>query len=157
MRKILSALFGVLLLGYTFLAPDLALAQSTNIVGVQAQPSHLDAAQLVASSATTATTLTLTPPAGQSVYVTNIEITNCASATAVTAAAPTTVSTTNLGGAAWTLGSGVTAGLCQPSPINGPFPLALKSATPGVAVTIVLPTFATNQIIRVSAYYYFAQ
>ncbi len=121
----------------------------------QQDPQRLDAAQMVATSATSAATITITPPAGQSVYITNVEVTNCAGGTAVTAATPTSLTTTNLNGAAWTIGSGVTAGLCQPSPINGPFPLALKSAQPGVAVTFVLPTFATNQTVRVSVYYYF--
>lgn len=149
MRKFLTAgLIGLAL----FLAPVLAQAQS--IVGTQQQPTHLDAASTLGTSAASAATITITPPAGQYVYITNVEITNCAGGTAVTAAAPTSVTTTNLGGAAWTVGSGVTAGLCQPSPVNGPLPTALKAAAPGV-VTIVLPTFATNQTVRVSAYGYF--
>jgi hypothetical protein len=122
----------------------------------QSSPSRLDASQLVATSATSAATLTITPPSGQYVYINGVEVQNCAGGTAVTAAAPTTVTTTNLGGVAWTIGSGVTAGLCQPSPMSAGWAAPLKSAAPGTAVTIVLPTFATNQTIRVSAYYYFA-
>lgn len=129
-----------------------ASAQQTT----QQSPSNLTAATLVQTSASSAATITITPPGGTSVYITNFEITNCAGGTAVTAAAPTTVTTTNLGGAAWTVGSGVTAGLCQPSPAVGSFSSGFKSAVPGTAVTIVLPTFATNQTVRVSVYYYFA-
>lgn len=147
MRKLIFALLAALLL-----APAAAFAQTA----VQQSPTRLDAAQFVQSSTTSAATITITPPAGQYVYVTNVEITNCAGATAVTAAAVTSVTTTNLGGAAWTLGSGTTAGACQPSPINGPFALPLKSSSPGTAATVVLPTFATNQTVRVSVYYYFA-
>src|SRR4051794_26699404 len=114
------------LLAALLLAPIALYAQTR----AQQDPQRLDAAQFVQTSATSAATITITP-GSQYVYVTNVEITNCAGGTAVTAATPTTVTTTNLGGAAWTVGSGVTAGLCQPSPINGPFPLALKSSTAG--------------------------
>lgn len=150
MKVFLGLLISVLL------AVSQVFAQGVPGTLTQQSPTKLDTAGLVSTSATSASTITITPPSSNSVYVTNVEITNCAGGTAVTAAAPTTVTTTNLGGAAWTVGSGVTAGLCQPSPINGPFPMALKSAQPGLAVTLVLPTFATNQTIRVTAYYYFA-
>jgi|SRR5581483_2763271 len=136
---------------YALALAGVAVAQTRT----QQDPQMLNSAQQVATSATSAATITITPPAGQSVYITNVEVTNCAGSSAVTAAAVTSLTTTNLNGAAWTIGSGATAGLCQPSPINGPFPLALKSAQPGVAVTFVLPTFATNQTVRVSVYYYF--
>ena len=96
-------------------------------------------------------TLTLTPNPGESVYVFNVHITNCAGSSAVTAASVTTVTSTNLGGGTtpvWTIASGVAAGLCQPEVIDV-FPTGLKSNTPGTAVTLVLPTFATNQTLRV--------
>jgi hypothetical protein len=121
----------------------------------QQSATRADAANLVQTSATSAATITITPPSGQYVYLTGLDITNCAGSSAVSAAAVTTISTTNLGGVAWTIGSGVAAGLCQPAP-TGPFSLPLKSTTAGSAATIVLPTFATNQTIRVNAYYYFA-
>lgn len=152
MKNFLSKLSLVAALGFLCLAAPAVHAQTIT----QQINSHADAAQFVSTSATTATTITITPPAGQSVYVTGVEITNCAGASAVSAAAVTSITTTNLGGASWTLGSGVSAGLCQPSPSAGTFGLPLKSAAPGTAVTIVLPSFATNQTVRVSAYYYFA-
>lgn len=133
------------------LAPSAFAQQAT-----QQSPTRLDAAVLVQTSASTGATITITPPAGQFVYITAIDMTNCAGSSAVSAASVTSLTTTNLGGAAWTFGSGVAAGLCQPPPSPGIFATPLKSATAGTAVTLVLPTFATNQTIRVSAYYYFA-
>ena len=110
----------------------------------------LDAALQISTSATSAATLTLVPEPGQSVYVFVIDVQNCAGASAVTAAAPTTVTTTNLRGApAWTLGSGVTAGLCTQS-FAVPFPTGLKAEAPSLPVTVVLPAFATNQTVRVN-------
>jgi hypothetical protein len=133
---------------------DAALAQSVAVpVPTIQAPNRQDGGLLVATSATSAGVITLGPIGGNQVaYITSIEITNCAGASAVTAAAPTTISTTNLGGAAWTVGSGTTAGACQPPPaqLNG----LLKSSPPGQAPTITLPTFATNQTIRFTAYYY---
>lgn len=135
------------------LAATTARAQSAQ--QVQDSPTHLDAASLSSTSATSAATITITPPAGNYVYITNLEITNCAGTT-VTAAAPTTITSTNLSGAAWTIGSGATAGICQPSAASGSFSAGWRSSTPGTAVTFVLPTFVTQQTIRVTAYYYFA-
>lgn len=141
----------ILVLFVLLCAPLAARAQQA----VQQSATHLDAAQLVATNATSATTTTITPPAGQYVYINNVEITNCAG-TVITAATPTTITTTNLGGAAWTLGSGSTAGICQPSPASGSFVAGFRSAAPGTAVTFVLPTFIATQFVRLSVYYYFA-
>lgn len=135
--------------------PVSALAQAP----VQQNSQRLDAASLAATNATSAATLTLTPPAGQYVYVTAVEITNCASAGAVTAAAVTTLTTTGFNGVAsgpiWTLASGLGQGTCVPE-IIVTFPSGLKSATPGTAVTFVQPTWATNQVVRLNVYYYFS-
>lgn len=122
---------------------------------VQFSPTRLDAVGFVATSATSAATITISVPAAQYAYITALDITNCAG-TAVTAAAPTSVTTTNLNGATWTIGSGSTAGLCQPQATNGAFPNPIKSQSPGTNVTFVLPTFVTNQVVRVSVYYYLA-
>jgi hypothetical protein len=68
------------------------------------------------------------------------------------------VTSTGLGGGTtpiWMVGSTSTAGICNPPVVfNGPVPL--KSNSPGTNVTFVLPTFATNQIVRVNVWYYFA-
>lgn len=114
----------------------------------QQSATTLDSATRV-DTAVTATTITITPPAGQFVYISEIDIQNCAGASAVTAAAVTTVTTTNITGSpAWTVGSGVAAGLCTNQVIT--YPKGLKSTTAGTATTFVLPTFATNQTIRVN-------
>ena len=128
-----------------------ALAQAP----IQQSGSRLDSAILVQTSATSAATITIPVPAGQYAYITAIDIANCAG-TAVTAAAVLTITTTNLNGVAWTVGTGSTAGLCQPSPAAGNYANPIKSQAPGTNVTVVLPTFTTNQTIRATLYYYTA-
>lgn len=122
---------------------------------VQQSSQRLDAATVVGTSKTSAATITIPAVSGQFFYMTGIDIVNCAGGTAVTAATPTDITSTNLGGATWTVGSGVTAGLCQPQSISNFGPAGLKAAAAGTAVTVVLPTFATNQVIRVSVYGYY--
>lgn len=153
MRKFLLSFFAVAALA---LAPIAAQAQVAQGNPVYWNASRQDVAQLVATTATSATTLTITPPSGQSVYVTEIRVTNCAGASAVTAAGVTSVTSTNLGGYAYTVGSGVTAGLCAQDTADTFSGAGMKSAIPGTAVTVITPTFATNQTVRVSVYYYFA-
>lgn len=132
-------------------APTYAQQPPTSI---QQAASNLDAATLVGHSHTSAATITLTVPGGFFAYVKGIDITNCAGASAVTAATPTYITSTNFAGTGsgpqYQLGSGATAGLCQPT---GYLPVNLKSAQPGVNVTFVLPTFATNQVASVNVYY----
>jgi hypothetical protein len=108
-----------------------------------------------ATSATSASTITISPASSNFIYVTMITIENCAGA-AVTGAAPTSVTTTGLGGGTtpvWLVGSTSTAGICNPVSgyWGGP---PLKSNTQGSNVTFVLPTFATNQTIRVNVWYF---
>jgi len=151
----LVALTGALYFGLGSASTLLAQIGGGTIVQQHAQ--HLDAATSVSTSATTATTITLTPNASESVYVYEVDIANCAGASAVTAAAPTTITTTNLAGSpAYTIASGVTAGLCTQS-YSLEYPTGLKAATTGTAVTYVLPTFATNQTIRVNVAWRSAQ
>lgn len=131
--------------------------------GQQAQPAQLvqqtatrtDAAVICASSATTAGVLTFTPPGTQFFYLTEMDVQNVVSGTAVTAAAPTTLATANISGTpTWSLASGTTAGTNTQS-FSVAYPTGLKSITPSSAVTITLPTFATNQVVRVNACGYF--
>lgn len=141
-----------LLVGFALgsLAIGLA-AQQTNALLI---PPAFAVATTTATSATTAATITLQPNlATDSIYVYEVDIQNCAGSSAVTAAAVTSITTTNLtGGLAFTVGSGVAAGLCQPLQVFAP-PTGLKAQAPGVAVTLVLPAFATNQTIRVNVAY----
>jgi hypothetical protein len=128
-------------------------------VPVQPSATNQQAATQAATISSSAGTLTLTPSPGQYVYVTALDIENCAGLSAVTPAVVTTITTTGFGGISsgpiWTVGSGAAAGLCQPT-ISPAFANGLKSAAPGTAVTFVLPTFATNQTIRLNVNYYFA-
>lgn len=132
-------------------------AQSTaSGTSVQQTATRNDAATVAGTSATSAATITIAANGSQYFYLTGIDIMNCAGSSAVTAAAPTTITTTNLAGSpAWTVGSGVTAGLCTNQTVN--FGTPLKSAVPGTATTFVLPTFATNQTIRANVYGFYAQ
>src|SRR5881409_346059 len=136
-----------------------AMAQATSgpavngAIPVVNSVERADAATAAAHSHTSAATITISPgPAGsltQSVYITGIDISNCQNA-AVTAAAPTYITTTGFNGSPqYQVGSGpATAGLCSPSVIN--FTAPLKSQTPGTNVTFVLPTFITNQTVSVN-------
>lgn len=127
-----------------------------SLQSVQQIPTKADAATVAGSSAGSAATITIAAVGNMYFYLTGIDITNCAGASAVTAAAVTSLTTTNIAGSpAWTIGSGTTAGSCQPT-IALSWPTALKSAVPGTATTFVLPTFATNQTIRVNVYGYYA-
>lgn len=123
---------------------------------VQQSATRADAATAAGTSATSAATITISAVGNQYFYLTGIDIQNCAGASAVTAATPTTLTTTNFAGSpAWTVGSGVGAGLCTSQNVQMGMPL--KSAVPGTATTFVLPTFATNQTVRVNVYGYYAQ
>lgn len=134
-----------------------------NLKGQQAQPAQTvqqtatraDAASTCASSATTSGVLTFTPPGNQFFYLTEMDVQNVAGASAVTAAAPTTLVTANISGTpTWSLASGTTAGTNTQS-FSVAYPTGLKSITPASAVTITLPAFATNQVVRVNACGYF--
>lgn len=116
---------------------------------VQQAPSRLDAAAQVATSASTGGVLTLTPNGGEYVYIYEMDVQNCAGASAVSAAAPTTLVTAGLTGSPiWTIGSGVTAGACAQN-FSVSWPTGLKATASG-AVTFTLPAFATNQTVRVN-------
>lgn len=143
-RFTLALVAAVALLGL----PGRAHAQGAS--PVQQIPAHLDAAAQIATSASTGATLTLTPNGGEIVYVYELDITNCAGASAVSAAATTAVTTTNLTGAPqFLIGSGTTAGACAQT-FSVEYPTGLKAQAPGTAVTFVLPAFATNQTIRLN-------
>lgn len=135
--------YKTLLAAFLLLFPGCALAQ----VATQQTATHLDAAQALATINTTAGVLTLTPQTG-SVYISNIHISNCAGASAVTAAAQTSITSTNLNGLTYQMGSGTSAGLCVQEIADNFGPGGYKAAAPG-AVTITLPTFKTNQTISI--------
>lgn len=157
MRRVFASLF--LLLGLS----SAAFAQATQgptppgAVGVALPAERSDAATNVQHSHTTGATITLTAgtPGGpqQSIYVTGLDISNC-QGSAVTAAAPTYITTTGINGSPqYQVGSGsATAGLCTPTSVLT-FTAPLKSATPGTNITFILPSFITNQVVSVNVYY----
>ncbi len=130
---------------------------------VQQSASRLDVGLFTQTVASTGTTITLTPPAGQSVYVTQIDFSNCQDATGVAVAVPTFVTSTNLGGIlaaaslSWMMASGVNAGVgsCVQT-FSVTYPTGLKALQPGTPVTIIEPAFASHQTIRVTVTYFFA-
>mgnify|MGYP001572369261 CR=1 FL=1 len=147
-RRLLA--FTLILAALAF-APAVALAQqNAAAVPVTLTGARGDPGVNIATTATSATTLTLTPAVGEYVYVYSVHVSNCAGASAVTAAAVTTITTTAIGGGttpAWTIGSGVSAGLCT-QVFTDTYPTGLKGNGAGTAVTFVTPTYATNQTIR---------
>lgn len=153
MRRIFfSAIAGLVL------ATAVGLLAQQGVPGtlVQQSPTEMRAATNVSYSRTSAATITITPPGGQFVYITGLDIINCAG-TVVTAAAPTFITTTNISGLPqYMLGSNSTAGLCATSATFIQGTGGLKSATAGTAVTFVFPTFVTQQTASMNIYYYFA-
>jgi len=144
--------------------PTLAFAQAQSgplppgsLGTVQLPVERADSATNVQHSHSSAATITLSSgPAGsatQSIYITGMDITNC-QGSAVTAAAPTFITTTGVNGSPqYMVGSGpATAGTCTPTSYIA-FTAPLKSSSPGTNVTFVLPTFITNQTVSVNVYY----
>jgi hypothetical protein len=149
--------FKILLLAAFVAAGAFAQSYTQALPTIQQASQRLDAATIAGTSAASGGTITITVPGNLYFYLTGIDITNCAGATAVSAAAVTTVTVTGLAGSPiWTVGSGTTAGACQPT-ISPVFSAPMKSATPGTNVVFTLPTFATNQTIRVNVYGYLSQ
>ncbi len=145
-RGLLMTLVG----GLFLMSAQFVNAQGIPGTLVQQTPTRLDSATQSASSATSAATLTLTPNGGEYVYIYAVDVANCAGASNVVAAAPTTITTTNISGSlSFTLGSGTTAGQCTQFEAIA-YPTGLKSQTSGVATTFILPTFATNQTVRLN-------
>lgn len=109
----------------------------------------------VSGSASSAGTITLTPASGEFVHIVGITVDNCAGATSVTAAAPTSITSSAGLGLTMLVGSGATAGTCQEAsdPILGNNPLRASASG---AQSVTMPTFATNQTVRVNVFWYSA-
>lgn len=153
----------ILALALTVGFASVALAQATpgpaitGGVAVVNAVERADSATNVQHSHTTGATITLSAGLvggpNQSIYITGLDISNC-QGTAVTAAAPTYITTTGINGSPqYQVGSGpATAGTCTPTSVIT-FTAPLKNATPGTNVTFVLPAFITNQVISANIYY----
>lgn len=169
-QKILRsmAVFSMLLLATTALFVAAVLTSTSHVhaqqaattTAVQNTATRSDASTICVSSNTSSGTITFTPPAGQYVYVSEIDFENGQSTTGVAAAAaPTNVTISNITGApVWNMASGAatTPGTNTQS-FSVLYPSGLKSTTPGTVVTITLPAIITNQFLRVNACAYFAQ
>lgn len=123
---------------------------------VQQAPTRLDSCSTVNATAAVnnTATVTLTPPNSQSVYLCGLDIAISNDATGAVTQANVSFTTTNLGGWAWKYSSANAANtsLTQAFYWNVP----VKSAQPGVAVTIVSPAVNAHAAYSINAYYYFA-
>lgn len=160
MRTVKSLLVVLFLLAFAGLAQAQNGTQgpsSPGAVPVAPPVERADACNQVAHSHSTGATLTLTAggagTSSGSIYICGMDITNC-QGSAVTAAAPTFITTTGINGnPQFMIGSGpATAGTCTATPIPE-WTAPLKSATSGTNVTFVLPAFITNQTVSVNVYY----
>lgn len=145
MRKLL------LVLGLLLLAPSLALAQAQ----VQQGPTRLDAGVFSSTvNGTAQQTATITPGAGQYVYVNGVDFENCSSASAGAAGTPVSATSTNLGGIRWGVPTSVPAGSCVTLTVWYDPPL--KSFAAGAPVTVVSPAAETNVTYNTNIYGYAA-
>lgn len=147
------------------LAPGYALAQSAP---VQQNASRLDASTGTCAIATAvnatqaAGTCTITPPAGQYVYFNFLQVGACIDGTASQSPIQLNFTSTNLSGwtaeTSWITGSTITtdAGVNLCGYQGGALTAPLKSAAPGVAVTIVPPAQTAHVSFPIIASYYFA-
>jgi hypothetical protein len=124
---------------------------------VQQSPTMLNACTPSNKSAAVnnAVTVSLTPPNGLFTYICGIDLTVSEDATGLVAQTNASFTSTNLGG--WAYEFSTTAALnTTPVDKNFYFPTPVKSAQPGVAVTVVSPAANTHAAYNVNVYYYFA-
>lgn len=136
---------------------------------IQQVPQRIDSATGVcatapAVNATVATgTCTITPPSGQFVYFTFLQVAACHDGTASTSSVQQAFTSTNLNG--WTaqtsmISYAATTAISNPTVacdrIGGARTTPLKSAAAGTAVTIVPPTQAAHMSFPIIAEYYFS-
>jgi hypothetical protein len=135
--------------------PRLVHAQSSIASRVQVDPGVIGSATIQATATGATPTCTATVPAGY-LYITAIEYTLVCGTTTCTATAANNVSTTNLGGAAFTVpstGWGAAAGTA--STTFFPFSYSpLRSSAPGTNVTIGAFPAVTNGTWRCNIWGY---
>jgi len=155
-------LYGILtgLLIAALVIPPLRAQQQgiipTGAIPVTQTATRADAAISCQTSASTGGTLTFAAQPGLYFYLTEMDVQNVVGGSAVSAAAQTTITTTNLPGSPnWTMASGTTAGTNTQS-FSVEWPTGLKSTVVATNTVITLPTFATNQTIRVNACGFYA-
>lgn len=157
MKRFAFVVFFILALSASMFAQATQGPTLPNAVPVVSPAERSDACNLVQHSHSTGATITLTAgtaggPQG-SIYICGIDIMN-AQGTAVTAAAPTFITTTGINGSPQYMVASGPAAAGTASPVASfQFSAPLKSATSGTNVTFVLPSFITNQTISVNIYY----
>lgn len=165
MRNLLARAGASLVAAFLALAPMAAIAQPAP---VQQSASRLDASTGVAAFAgavnhtQAAGTLTITPPAGQYVYFNYLLVGACQDGTASISGIQLNFTSTNLNG--WTMEtSTLSAATITTNPFvnlcayqGGARTAPLKSAQPGLAVTIVPPAQTAHMSFPSVAEYYFA-
>lgn len=132
-----------------------ALAQAP----VQQSGTHLDACTNVGYQTATSAqaTLTVTPPAGQYVYICGFAFDVCNGGTAGTAQNNVTFTSSNIaGGPTWQYSFPAAINTCYTPQIREMLPIPLKSAAPGTNVVITSPATDTNVTYTIRMYYYFA-
>jgi hypothetical protein len=123
---------------------------------VQQSPTMLNAATKVADcnvAVNTTCTATATPAGSNYVYVTAIDMAICGDATG-TVQSNVTWTTTNLTGApiAWAYSTAINPNACIYKVIT--YNPAVKSTTPGTAVTLVSPAVALHTAYNANIYWY---
>ena len=158
-------------LAFALAAPASALPSVMNAAPTQQDPSRADAAAGSCSYApavnqtAASTTCTITPPAGQFVYVDSLIFKACLDGTASISSIQQDYTSTNIGAPllTWqtalisgsTITTNATTNLCDTSPnLAGPTPL--KSIAAGVAVTFVPPAQAAHASFGMFVAYHFA-
>jgi len=150
-------------LAFLAILAALALGQAHNAAAqalVQQSPTHVDAGNLTAvgtnwNTVNTQSTATATAPGGQYVYVTALYMGACQDGTGV-AAANLNFTTTNLGGAEFAYSTALSANACPNEPGLVNFPVPLKAAQAGTAVTLVSPAAQSHIGFATEIFYYTA-
>jgi hypothetical protein len=165
LRKITASTFALALLSSSAMATPGLL----NSAPVQQDPTRLDAGSNICAFApavnqtAASQTCTITPPAGQSVYIDSLIFKACLDGTASISSIQQNYTSTNMGGLAWqtalisgsTITTNATDNLCDTSPnLAGSGPL--KSAQSGLVVTLVPPTQAAHASFGMFVAYHFA-
>lgn len=130
-------------------------AQQNGSTRVQQDPTMLNACTPINATAAVnnQVTVTLLPPAGQSVYVCGIDVTASQNATS-TANTNLTFTSTNLGGWLYKYSLAATVNIMASQAFYWSQPL--KSVIPGTAVTIVSPAATAQTAFSINAYFYYA-
>jgi hypothetical protein len=159
-----------LALAFGFIVVLIGAALGQNLVPqIQQNGTMLNAANNVASTAPAvnatqaAGTVTITPPAGQYVYVTGLYVAACGDGTASTSSVQQNFTTTNLGTfsiqtsmLAYAATTAIANNISSCDRVSIPFSVPVKSSAAGTAVTVVPPAQAAHMTFPIIVTYYTA-